>query len=526
MAQIHVYHDPTQHDSYRSTHLPAEIWNSIISRAGTSSRISLSRVSRPLFHLTVPYIWRDVNITTVLGLLPGSSHQHPRDPEGFEIEVPSHLPEGYFERLDIYAPHIQMIGFTCAWLVPKDYSRHVISWPAIALRTADRALLPNLRAISLEGKGSFGHQLYVALDWVDALVLPSLNLVQCTFDLKLEGIDLVVKYKAQHILGQILSQSPKLEYLSLQSYNAWEVAGPSGVDHFPFWDVILQSLSYLAITSELLSSSSLVWIAKLPKLRRLQLSSPGLTPQHIVDCSLAVFPAESFGALTCLEVTTSNLGAALYLWQTSMVERLTQARIYGGRNWHIDEFLRLVSLRSPHLTRLELGLRIDSEIDPHVLASLAPLPLCELRIGMTRLASTSTLQTIGDTLPLLELLDLSLTTIDLQDLLYVYKSLPKLKRLCMNLPAELSEVRGLVETYSPPTSDPTWRIFSITLVSSAYWVRWMRPEDVNLLARLLAMACPHMKLELDTGRQVAAFCQSLQESVLACGQRLLATTGS
>ncbi|QRV87001.1 hypothetical protein RhiJN_15019 [Ceratobasidium sp. AG-Ba] len=526
MAQIHPYHDSTQHDSYRNTHLPAEIWNSIISHACTRSRINLSRVSRLLFDLTVPYIWRYVNITTVLGLLPGSSHQHPRDPGGFEIEVPSHLPEGYFDRLDIYAPHIQMVGFTCAWLVPKDYSRHIISWPAIASRTVDRALLPNLRAISLEGKWSFGHQLYVALDWVDALALPSLNLVQCTFNLKLEGIDSVVKDKAQHILRQILSRSPKLEYLSLQSYNAWEAAGPSEIDHFPFQDTIPQSLSYLAITSELLTSSSLVWIAKLPKLRRLQLSLPGLTPQHIVDCSMAVFPAQPFGALTCLEVTTSNLRAALYLWQTPMVEQFTQARIYGGRNWYIEQFLRLVSLRSPYLTGLELGIRIDSEVDPHILASLAPLLLCELQIGMTRLASTSILQIIGDTLPLLELLDLSLTTIDLHDLLYVYRSLPKLKRLSLNLPTELSEVRGLVETYSPPTSDPTWRNFLFTLVSSAYWIRWIKPEDVNLLARLLAMACPHMKLEVDSGRQAALFCQSLQDSVLACGQRLLATTGS
>ncbi|QRV72019.1 hypothetical protein RhiJN_00033 [Ceratobasidium sp. AG-Ba] len=242
-----------------------------------------------------------------------------------QIKIPSYLPECYFERLDIYAPHIRMIGFPCAWLVPKDYSRHVISWPAIALRTDNLALPPNLKAISLEGKGSFSHQLYVALDWVDALVLLGVNLVQCNFDLKLDGIDPAAKDKAQRILRQILSQSPNLEYLSLHSHNAWEVASLSGTDHFPFQDTIPRFLTYLAATSELPTSSSLAWIAKLAKLSRWLLSSPGHTPQHIVDCSLAVFPTKS---------------------------------------------LRLVSLRSPYLTGLELGIRIVSEIDPHVLALL------------------------------------------------------------------------------------------------------------------------------------------------------------
>lgn len=86
MVHSGQYLDLNRGVSHPSICFPAEIWNLVLSYANTKSLTVTVRSSRLLFDLTIPYLWRDVNITTVLALLPGSSPEYPQDPGAFEVQ--------------------------------------------------------------------------------------------------------------------------------------------------------------------------------------------------------------------------------------------------------------------------------------------------------------------------------------------------------------------------------------------------------------------------------------------------------
>ncbi|KAG8729937.1 hypothetical protein FRC10_003287, partial [Ceratobasidium sp. 414] len=278
-----------------------------------------ARASRLPFYLTIPYLWHDVDINNILELAPGDS-QEPETFEGHQIDVLQAFSENYFDRLNLYAPHVAGLDFSWTWYGHKDYSPPEPAWPAAAFHTANRALLPNLKALSLDIEGGSSRNLSIALYWIDVLVSPGKNLVYCSFDLQLEHISPSVKQKARDTLRTTLSPSGGLAYLSLQSSGLWDTDNPFDLHHSS-----IQALTYLSIKLELLEVSFLTWISRMPELDTLHIWLPGLTERDMVDSSSAIFPPDSFQALRCLEVTTASLTATLYLWRAPIVNHLTTA---------------------------------------------------------------------------------------------------------------------------------------------------------------------------------------------------------
>ncbi|KAG8697524.1 hypothetical protein FRC08_006478 [Ceratobasidium sp. 394] len=206
-----------------------------------------------------------------------------------------------------------------------------------------------------------------------------------------------------------------------------------------------------------------------------------------------------------------------------MVTHLTKAGIHGGRNCSTEELFALIALKSRNLRALELGIRIDSVMNPYILDPLRSLDLLELSMPISRMDNLHLIHTIGEMWPALEVLDLSLSAIDLLDFLDVSKSLPKLKRLVMNLPVELSyEVRKLAEKPCTPANFEAWEASSFTLVSGMAWANWVIGPDVDVLALLLAMASPNIKLKFSSGTPtVGPIGVSLQERVSYHSRKLL-----
>ncbi|KAG8708138.1 hypothetical protein FRC08_000095 [Ceratobasidium sp. 394] len=469
-------------DIYRTKcRLPAEICSLILSHASRQSLVATTRVSRLLFDSTIPYLWRTVNIESVLALFPGFFQQNSPDAGSFEVELPRKLPDVRFERLSIYAPHIYRLCCSQAWLAHKGHSRHQLAWVTLTHHMIDRALLPNLKMLVLEGKLVVNHNLHAALDIVDALVLPGKNLVHCSFNIQLEGCSSSVHDKAQRTLGAILSRSHKLAHLSLRSNLMWEVPGPSNVGCFPLQATVPQALTYLDISPELLTGSFLTWMGQLPELKTLRISLPGLTERHTANCSSAFLPPGAFRALRCLRIKSVSLSAMLYWWRLPLVNHLTEAAIYGDASWNTTELFTLIASESPNLVKLELGMHIASVIDPPFLDPLRSLELHELRVTRLRIRSKDAIRTIGNMWPTLEVLELGFTVVDLRDLLCVYNVLPELKYLTMSLPTELSpEASKLTEEFHPLNNSKTWREFSFTLVS---WTNWLKESNVDALAR-------------------------------------------
>ncbi|KAG9081936.1 hypothetical protein FS749_007280, partial [Ceratobasidium sp. UAMH 11750] len=284
MASTTVHHDLIDQTQIRPQ-LPAEIFSLIISYSRRGSQAVTARASRRLFNLVIPHLWHNVDLINVLGLLSGSSYDYPPTPASFQVEMPRILPEDYFARLKVYAPHVTSLCFCHAWYVAEDYSRHQVAWPAIARYTADQAMLPNLKTLILGGNGCLSRHLDVSLDWISALVLPGKKLVHCIFDLQLDGTSAGVAEKARAILNKLFSSSDTLIVLSLRSYHLCDMALPFDPGDFPLRAP--QALVYLFITSDLLTTSSLTWISEMTNLGMLQILPPGLTAQQAEKASSA-----------------------------------------------------------------------------------------------------------------------------------------------------------------------------------------------------------------------------------------------
>ncbi|KAG9078399.1 hypothetical protein FRC06_008386, partial [Ceratobasidium sp. 370] len=104
--------------------------------------------------------------------------------------------------------------------------------------------------------------------------------------------------------------------------------------------------------------------------------------------------------------------------------------------------------------------------------------------------------TIGEMWPTLLVLELGMTVIDLGSLIHVSEFLPQLKRLStQDIPGDLPpHVRNRVETGYTPCNVAAWRASSFTLVSGMFWASMIEGPDIDVLAQILAMACPNMKL--------------------------------
>ncbi|KAG8699272.1 hypothetical protein FRC08_005392 [Ceratobasidium sp. 394] len=499
--------------------LPAEIFDLVFSHARRGSQAAAARTSHLLFDLAIPHLWRDVDVVIVLGLLYGSYYEGASNPASFQVEIPRVLPDDYFARLNIYAPHVSILRFSHRWYVAKDYSHHRFARPAIARHAADQALLPNLKALFLTGSGSLDRHLDVLLDWISALVLPGKKLVHCTFDLQPTSASSAER--ARDILNKLILFSDTLTSLTLNSYPLWDMALPIDLGHFPLH--VPQALTHLSIASNLLARPSLAWISNMSKLSTLQISSPGLTVKQVQRVSSVVLPPDSFQALRCLEVNV-YVDAAFHLWQTPMVTHLTKAVICGGMNGSTKELFALIAKKNPNLHALELRIYFPKGIEPYILDPLRSLELSALSILNSPMDGIHAIQTIGKMWPTLEVLDLGFTVIDLLDLLCVSKSLPKLKRLSMSLPTKISgEVRKLAEKPYTPANFETWRTCSpFTLVSDMGWAGRIQGLDIDFLAWVLATACPKMKLEfsfeIPTAKSIGV---SLQERVSYHSRKLL-----
>ncbi|KAG9082896.1 hypothetical protein FRC06_004786, partial [Ceratobasidium sp. 370] len=97
--------------------------------------------------------------------------------------------------------------------------------------------------------------------------------------------------------------------------------------------------------------------------------------------------------------------------------------------------------------------------------------------------------------PTLVVLELGMTVIDLGGLISVSEYLPQLKQLSTHIPGDLpAQVRKQIETGYIPRNVAAWRASSFTLVSGMFWASMIKGPDIDVLAQILAMACPNMKL--------------------------------
>ncbi|KAG9073665.1 hypothetical protein FS749_014808 [Ceratobasidium sp. UAMH 11750] len=243
-------------------------------------------------------------------------------------------------------------------------------------------------------------------------------------------------------------------------------------------------------------------MARLSQLRTLRICvpDPWQPAAQIPRFEGAVLPVGSFPSLKRLEISTWLGFEKLFsqLWSTPIVTNLAELLIQNQSPTNPDIF-PVIAMGSPCLQELRLGIIIYRfEID--MLAPLRSLPLCVLTISGSAPLDTNPLRAVGRLWPELEDLCLQRTRVGLVELPNVFSYLPKLKRLSLAPPSEFSpEVVSLVFSYHPPSIEHfyAWRSRSLNLVINYRWANRVEESRVDILARILVMTCPNVKLELE-----------------------------
>ncbi|KAG8713626.1 hypothetical protein FRC08_013031, partial [Ceratobasidium sp. 394] len=103
----------------QGVHQALQIWeirDAVAAHADYLDAYTLLYTSRAFFHSAIRYVWgvRPVEAENVLTLLSGFTFFTVHDPAimyRIKVDLPRSLPAGYFDRFNIYAPHIRELRY-------------------------------------------------------------------------------------------------------------------------------------------------------------------------------------------------------------------------------------------------------------------------------------------------------------------------------------------------------------------------------------------------------------------------------
>ncbi|KAG8724779.1 hypothetical protein FRC09_014415 [Ceratobasidium sp. 395] len=449
--------------------------------------------------MVVPCLWKKVQLSQLLALLPGFRFK-PLTQRDRYFDLPEHnliwcgqtpispsLNNQCFDRLNVYATHVRELLWTTSFGISAVSAEREPSRPTAMLSALTRSLLPNLMVLIIENNKYATEKLPVTVEWVKTLVLPANRLTDFYVDLNLTDATYTSKDAFWSLIDTILSDSRHIARLKLNIATSstpatwyWNCFSPNiNVSH---------NVTSLVIRARMLNRECLGWMAQMERLTKLRVHiTDNLQPvSEIPQLEGIDLPLGSFPSLESLEVDAWVGFRELFsqLWGTPVVSNITELRILNQCRADAGTLSRIAT-KSPNLRDLQLTILAD-EFGVGVLSPLASLPLRSLTLSGSVLLDKSPLQNIAQLWPNIERLSLQRTRMRLLELPVAFLRLPRLKYLCFAPPSEFPpEVIDNARAYHPPSVEHlhVWRSRSLSLVVNYRWANRVARSEIEILAR-------------------------------------------
>ncbi|KAG9089632.1 pkb-activating kinase-like protein, partial [Ceratobasidium sp. 370] len=402
---------------------------------------------------------RAVPAENLLQLLEGFTYREFNTEDSVKVSVPRPLPVGYFNRFNLYAPHIRELDYYLVELLEEnDIPLFAERSPSDDVRFLQNSVhprlsLPNLDRFTLGRPGGIWCH-HHDLSLITLLLPPSLTefaVVELTrFDDEPEA-----KRFFEFLGTRIFSACPAIQNLRLFHggvVNKWIA------EHIDKWHLFedlpaLAQLSSISLSSDILNVETINWISRLPDLSSLTFRT--LEPFNCSTFQRTAYPDFSFRNLRVLVLERCDVGAVTQLWKTpiiSQLERLT----FSPTTDQLDQlglFFELLASQSRQLTKAHISsIGIEAlKFTPSEIESQPQLNLVDLFISFVGLEGDCPVRAIAMLWPSLRRLTLDVHFAKLEEFLQLPVLLPHLECLEVGIPAEFWDVSQLMKI---PSSTP------------------------------------------------------------------------
>ncbi|KAG8714614.1 hypothetical protein FRC08_011689 [Ceratobasidium sp. 394] len=470
-----------------------EICDAVAAQADYSDAYTLLYTSRAFFHSAIRYIWGvgQVDARYALTLLPGFSIPAFRNRSFYQtmVDLPRPLPAGYFDRFNIYTPHIRELGHYFPELPVERSSYDNVQFLLDTLGST--VLLPNLVRVVV------GTENWAAHETNDPTMLAMFSSPFVTHFTFAESMWFKDRSGFEQLIESVCTRIfPNLQHLSLVT-GTDDNTGPHQFNSLP----ILGHLSSIELSEEILSVELIEWISKLPHLSTLTVARTGPTLERVVR------PIKSFQNIRVLVLGRCEMDEIASLWGTSLVSQLTEVKcsiVPRAADTQIGTLFSLMSNYSRQLTKISIARSVMDPRDPYNLCftpgSIKPgsdFRPRELSLKDARLAGPRPMCTIASLWPSLCKLELADRSIEEDDFLEFPALLPNLEHLTVGVPPMLNEQEQLAK-YRLDTMPISPTKSSLTLNTHLHVLGSSQPSQlvIDQLARFFSRWWPTMQLEV------------------------------
>ncbi|KAG8743007.1 hypothetical protein FRC10_000515 [Ceratobasidium sp. 414] len=483
-----------------------EICDAVAAHANYHDAYTLLYASRVFFHSAIRYVWgvRPVDAQDVLVLLAGFTYPGRRSNHPMKVNLLCPLPAGYFDRFNIYAPHIRELRYCFIEpFIDMLTERYPLGDIQLLLdKLGSTVLLPSLTRVTLRDP----NWTMSNLNLLGILISPSVA------HFAILGITCFASESGRFLefLGtRVLPTCPNLQDLSLSYTTQEEVAIPQEDIcklHQSKDLLVLTHLSSITLDSAVLHHVELIdWLSRLPHLSMLTIWN--LRRRNRPTLERAACSNSSFQNLRVLILEYCELDEIVTLWGTPMVSRLTETKcsiIPLDDNAHIETLFSLMANYSPQLTKISVtkairaGYGLELCLMPGEIKTGSYFGPTELSIRHVRLYGPRPMCAIASIWPSLCKLELANHFVEEGDFIELPERLPNLEYLTiggapltLNRQEELAQYRLDTMPKSPAVSALTLNTYLTTLLFNQY-----SQFALDQLARFFSRWWPNMRLEV------------------------------
>ncbi|CAE6480414.1 unnamed protein product [Rhizoctonia solani] len=440
----------------------------------TVDNVHLALTCRDLFTRAIPLAWAHVlGADQLLMLIDGTTCEELNEDRvlgAVKVKLPDNFEDISLCRFNFYAPFV-----TSLEIYKHQYQKILIPrLESFAQATSARGALPNLKCLTISSAIA---PLMERISWIDIFSCSSLVEVRIPC-MEFDNFPSTTHAAATRITNSLYRHRPNIRKLELfwdngiLPFNDSDDNLPEmhGVPTCNIETTIHKSLSrYIFLTSiiggmSLLGKSMLLTLGSLPELRHLEIHYP-LEDLDNPELEQPVFPPRSFPKLKSLVLSNVVEPTAKDLWNmAALVAQLQSVTIKFMRPLDsvddqdeliLNSFIPLLCMRSPYINELvlEFNCDTDQEEDGPIICSfteaalihITMLKLTRLEVIHAFLDGTSSLDSLSNSWPGIEVLRWPDQHIKLSDLPLFVGNLPKLKHLALEIDFPLPFDEALIE---------------------------------------------------------------------------------
>ncbi|KAG8764665.1 hypothetical protein FRC12_007964 [Ceratobasidium sp. 428] len=395
---------------------------------------SLLHVNRDFFFSVIRLLWRTVDGSNLLVLLPGVQYEYL--PGNLVSDIPDLLPESYFDRFSLYAPYVRHLELEAATYRHKGPQGLSLVRP----HAEARVLLPNLISLSIRELSPFrGPGIDALLDWLEVLISPSLRQLDLT-PINRSPIHTAANRSYTSTITSLNSCSNLTELSFCYDHSS------TADGLYATTPINLTSIRCHRAPFRL---EFFMWLAGIPNLQRLEFSSPRSPSSSYAASLISELP--TLAKLQSLSLGNCPSVFATSLFESPLVRNIVHLDMHCHSNdeWHsatiTTTFFEQLSKICLKLTELVLDYS-GLHQSPTLLSPLnnfrllQTLPLQELSLqdcDRDMLGEPSIIREMLDIWPTLRELDIMLYEIDLEDLRMILPFCSRLSLLRLYIPVML-----------------------------------------------------------------------------------------